>query len=71
MCVRVVACARRQGKKEFHLSRKAKKEMILTEKFKELESKGQGAVDKYMEKKRKKKASKDKRALPWGSASRA
>ncbi len=54
-----------QGKKPFFLSKAGKRELVLTEKYKELEAKGPGALNKFMEKRRKKKASKDKRALPW------
>ena len=58
-----------QGKKPFFLSKAGKRELAMTDKFKELEAKGPGALDKFMQKRRKKKASKDKRALPWQSRS--
>ncbi len=57
-----------QGKKAYFLSKSAQKQLVLEEKFKALQAKGDGAVDKYLEKKRKKNASKDRRQLPWKRA---
>jgi hypothetical protein len=60
-----------QGKKAFYLSKRAKKELALGEKFKQLEAKGPEAVDKFLAKKRAKNASKDKKSLPWARPPRS
>lgn len=52
----------KQGKKPFFLKQSAKKEIILEEKFKDL--KREGKLTKFMERKRRKNASKDKRWMP-------
>jgi ribosomal RNA-processing protein 36 len=54
-----------QGKTPFYLSKGAQRELVLQEKFKTLQAKGDGALDKYLEKKRKKNAGKDRKQLPW------
>ena len=50
------------GKKAFYLKNSDKKKIELAEKYKELKSSGK--LDKYMMKKRKRNAQKDKRSLP-------
>ena len=50
------------GKKAFYLKNSDKKKIELAEKYKELKSSGK--LDKYMMKKRKRSAQKDKRSLP-------
>ncbi len=54
-----------QGKTPYYLTKKSQKTMALASKFQDLASKGDGAVDKFLEKKRKKNASKDRKQLPW------
>lgn len=53
-----------QGKKPFYLKKTQVKKMELIEKYKSLKASGDKAVDKYLEKKRKKKASKEKLGMP-------
>jgi ribosomal RNA-processing protein 36 len=67
MCGRALVCRTglAQGKTPFYLSKSAKKDLVLQEQFKALEAKGPGALDKFLEKKRKKNASKDRSKLPW------
>lgn len=52
----------KEGKQPFYLKKSAMKELALEEKFNEL--KKNGKLNKFMEKKRKKNASKDRRWLP-------
>ena len=52
----------KSGKKAFYLKNSDKKKIELAEKYKELKSSGK--LDKYMMKKRKRNAQKDKRNLP-------
>lgn len=53
-----------KGKKPFYLKKNEVKKMELVEKFKSLQNSGEKALDKYLEKKRKKKASKEKLGMP-------
>jgi ribosomal RNA-processing protein 36 len=53
-----------QGKKPFYLKKNELKKMELIQKYKSLKDSGEKAVDRYLEKKRKKKASKEKLGMP-------
>ena len=53
-----------QGKKPFYLKKTKLKEMELIQKYKSLKESGDKVLEKYMEKKRKKKASKEKLGMP-------
>eukprot|EP00794_Sanderia_malayensis_P020097 gene20097-22067_t len=52
-----------QGKKPFYMKKSEKKKLELVEKYKHL--KESGKLEKYLSKKRKRNAAKDRRNLPW------
>jgi ribosomal RNA-processing protein 36 len=53
-----------QGKKPYYLKKNELKKMELIEKYNSIKESGEKAVDRYLEKKRKKKASKEKLRMP-------
>jgi len=53
-----------KGKNPYYLKKREVKHMEMEHKFEKLEESGK--LDKYLAKRRKKKASKDRRFLPWG-----
>ncbi|EPZ31188.1 Protein of unknown function DUF947 domain-containing protein [Rozella allomycis CSF55] len=55
----------KHGKKPFYLKKSDQKKLLMAEKFKAIKEKGgDAAIDKYIEKKRKKNASKKRKELP-------
>eukprot|EP01138_Halocafeteria_seosinensis_P000100 gb/GECG01000102.1/.p1 GENE.gb/GECG01000102.1/~~gb/GECG01000102.1/.p1 ORF type:complete len:294 (+),score=61.71 gb/GECG01000102.1/:1-882(+) len=56
------------GKKPFYLKRKDIKELALIDRYDELKKKGPEALDKAIEKKRKKNRKKDSNRTPWRQA---
>lgn len=56
------------GKKPFYLKRRDIKELALIDRFDELKKKGPEALDKAIEKKRKKNRRKDSNRTPWRQA---
>ena len=52
----------KEGKKPFFMKKAAIKEIALQERYKEL--KGEGKLQKFLEKKRKRNASKDHKSIP-------
>ena len=53
-----------QGKKPFYLKKNKLKEMELIQKYKSLKDSGEKTLEKYLEKKKKRKASKEKLGMP-------